>query len=175
MYAGVAAVGAEDAWHITCMEIEELTLEGTPFCGGTADIMKFFDQIPREVVYRIAERTRMPSRVLKAYREFQESLKIRNSLAGTLGKEYKKKNSIPQGCPLSMAITALLLRPWLVMVKEAGAQGCVLADDMLVLCEGPAHALIFEHVFDQAHLMVQDVGANLAPRKSYNFSSDDDM
>ena len=60
MYAGVAAMGAEDAWHLTCMEMEELSLEGTGFCGGTADIMKFFDQIPRELVYR-------PSRFARGY------------------------------------------------------------------------------------------------------------
>ena len=51
MFAGVSGQGAVDAWFQQAMDIEQMLLDGTPFCGGTADIHKFFDQIIRELVY----------------------------------------------------------------------------------------------------------------------------
>ena len=60
MFAGVPEMGAVDAWHKALANIEELKLKGIPFCGGVADIAKFFDQIRREVVYMVARHTGMP-------------------------------------------------------------------------------------------------------------------
>ena len=42
--------GATDAWYKVAVEFEHLKLKGEDFVGCTADIMKFFDQIVREVV-----------------------------------------------------------------------------------------------------------------------------
>ena len=137
MFAGVGCQGAEDAWYLAAMEIEHMTVGGDSYCGGTADIMKFFKQIPREVVYRIAERTGMPSRVLDTYRRFQEELKVRNSLVGTLGEEYKNRNSIPQGCPMSMMFVALIMRPWMSIMKQGGkVTPKLLADDIFLQASG---------------------------------------
>ena len=97
-----------------------MSLSDTAFCGGTADIMKFFDQIPRELVYEMCRIAGMPSRILHTYKVYQEGLKVRNSLAGTLGKPYKQKASLPQGCPLSIMLVALYMRPWLSLMEEAG-------------------------------------------------------
>ena len=44
MYAGAGKQGAEDAWYQTMVDLELLQLEGMAYCGGTADIMIFFDQ-----------------------------------------------------------------------------------------------------------------------------------
>ena len=43
MFAGVPGQGAVDAWYQALMYVEQMLLEGTPFCGGAADIHKFFD------------------------------------------------------------------------------------------------------------------------------------
>ena len=43
MFAGVPEMGAVDAWHTVLTRLEELKLDGTPFCGGVADIAKFFE------------------------------------------------------------------------------------------------------------------------------------
>ena len=48
--------------------------------------------------------------------------------------------SIPQGCPFSMAMIALLLRPWMQMMKEMGVTPRTLADDLMVWAEGEGHA-----------------------------------
>ena len=87
--------------------------------------------------------------MVNAYRAFLEEVQVHNSVAGGLGRGYKKPCSIPQGCPLSMAITALLMRPWILKMQELGATGRVLADDMLVVAEGPGHAMVFEQAFDE--------------------------
>ena len=81
-FAGVPGKGANDAWFEALTTIEGYKLEQQPFCGGVADIAKFFDQLRRLLVYKIAEAAGMPPRVLMAYKAFVENLKIYNSLAG---------------------------------------------------------------------------------------------
>ena len=59
----------------------------------------------------------MPPAVLDSYRKYQENLQVRNSIAGGLGRLYRKKTSIPQGDPFSMMFTALLMRPWIMEMR----------------------------------------------------------
>ena len=68
MYAGVPGRGAVDAWREVLTTVENLKLDGKNYCGGVADIAKLFDQIQREVVYRLAEAAGMPPQVLVAYK-----------------------------------------------------------------------------------------------------------
>ena len=73
-----------------------MKLRQVEYCGGTADIMKFFDQIPRQLVYEMCERAGMPKQIIGAYKAYQESLAVRNGISGALGKPYRKKASVPQ-------------------------------------------------------------------------------
>ena len=50
------------------IKVEHLSLQGVPFCGGTAHSMKVFEQIPRELAYRIAHETCLPVALLDDYR-----------------------------------------------------------------------------------------------------------
>lgn len=50
MFAGAPEMGATDAWHMALTRLEESKLNDIQFCGGVADIAKFFDQIRRKVV-----------------------------------------------------------------------------------------------------------------------------
>ena len=54
MHAGIPEMGAVDAWMQVLANIEDLKLDGQHYCGGTADIAKFFDQVRRQLVYTIA-------------------------------------------------------------------------------------------------------------------------
>ena len=45
MHAGVPEMGAVDAWMQVMTELESFKLDGKHYCGGAADIAKFFDQI----------------------------------------------------------------------------------------------------------------------------------
>ena len=83
MYAGTGGQGAEDAWYQTMADIEALNVAGDHYCGAAADIMKFFDQIIRELVYALAAVAGMPKRVLEPYKRFQEALMVYNSLANS--------------------------------------------------------------------------------------------
>ena len=60
IFAGVPGKGATDAWYEVLTKIEGLRLDQIPFCGGVADIAKFFDQLRRSLVYKLAETAGMP-------------------------------------------------------------------------------------------------------------------
>ena len=50
MYAGVPSKGAADAWHGALSLIENYKLSDQQYCGGVADVMKFFDQLRRDLI-----------------------------------------------------------------------------------------------------------------------------
>ena len=109
MFAGIPGQGAVDAWYQALMDVEQMLLEGTPFCGGAADIHKFFDQIQRDLVYQLLQTSGMPEPIITAYKNFLENLKVYNSIGGCVGHKYTRQCGIPQGCPLSMTVVALLM------------------------------------------------------------------
>ena len=45
-----------------------------------------------------------------------------------MGTAYRAEMGIPQGDPLSMMIVAMLMRPWLQMMKQENVQAKILAD-----------------------------------------------
>ena len=71
MFAGVPEMGAVDAWMEVLTMLEGYKLDGKHYCGGTADIAKFFDQIRRELVYKLLEASGMPRPVFNAYKSSQ--------------------------------------------------------------------------------------------------------
>ena len=136
IYAGIEGKGAADAAYATALEIEHCRVTGTRYTGGAADIYKCFDQVRRDIVYRILEEAGMPTKVVHAYRSFQEALTVRNTVAGGLGEPYLKPTAIPQGDPMSMVITALLLRPWVKQMQRHGVKPRILADDLQLMAQG---------------------------------------
>eukprot|EP00973_Karenia_brevis_P030818 4250662-Karenia_brevis.AAC.1 len=61
-------------------------------------------------------------------------------IGSTLGKEHQHACSIPQGCPFSMAFIALLMKPWINIMREANLEPRVLADDLFFYASGESHA-----------------------------------
>ena len=82
----------------------------------------------------------MPKEVLHAYMAFLNNIKVRNTVAGGLGEEYEKRTSIPQGDPMSMAVIALLMRAWIIKMKQLGVSPRLLADDPQIVSTGGRHA-----------------------------------
>ena len=108
-------------------------MAGVGFCGGTADLAKCFDQVNKELVYELAHAAGMPGSILDAYRRFQEGIIVHNTIVGGIGRGFQRKTSIPQGCPLSMMMMALLMRPWAIKVRATGMMRTrILADDILL-------------------------------------------
>ena len=110
----------EATYHIgTQLELAELL--GRHIAGGAIDISKFFDQMPRQLIYMLARCGGMPTPIVEAYRRYQEALQMRNTIAGGIGKPYTKVVGIPQGDPLSMLFAALILRAWAEMIRKEEA------------------------------------------------------
>ena len=136
MYAGISGQGAVDAWYNLLLELELTDLQGVPYCGGTADMQKFFDQIQRDILYRTAKIGGMPRHILRAYASMAESLQAHNSIDGCIGRPHTRRCGIPQGCPLSMMFVALHMRPWLKQMEQLEITAKILADDVIVTAKG---------------------------------------
>ena len=149
-------------------DIEIMDLNGTQFCGGTADIHKFFDQILRPLVYKLAELAGMPQQILSAYSRFLEGLRVYNSLAGGVGHAYSRQCGIPQGCPFSMMMVALIMRPWVRLMVLMGTTPRVLADDVLIIAVGKKLLGKYARALNATHQYLHDLGAKIAPAKSFN-------
>ena len=102
---------------------------------------------------------------------FINNIKVRNTIAGGLGEEYQKKTSIPQGDPMSMAVIALLMRAWIVEMKQLAVSPRLLADDLQLISTGSRHANNFELAYNRTHLHLEEMGAKIAPQKCSTFSS----
>ena len=173
MHAGVPGLGATDAWHDALTNLEELKIEREDFSGAVADIAKFFDQIRRRLVYYLAGAAGMPRPVLHAYRAYIEQLRMYNCVAGGIGAPYRRRCGIPQGCPFSMMMVALIMRPWIALMRALGkAVMCyILADDVLILTKGEQMVPKLAEAINTTHLYLQRMGAKVAPDKSFNFST----
>lgn len=138
MHAGVHEMGAVDAWHKALNNIEEVKINATPFCGGVADIAKFSDRRRRRrgIVYKMASAAGMPTMILRAYEAYIENLLLYNCHAGGVGRPHRRKCCVPQGCPFSIMMVALMMRPWISYMRAFGGVQClILADDILIVAE----------------------------------------
>ena len=165
-------MGAVDAWHDVLTTLEEYKLNGKHFIGGVADIAKFFDQIRREMVFKVCRAAGMPEGIARAYEEYISNLKVYNCLAGGMGTPYRRRCGIPQGCPLSMTVVALIMRPWIMIMRTYAGISCfILADDVLILGTGLKMLSNFSKALNATHEYLHLMGAKVAPDKSYNFAS----
>ena len=154
------------------MEFEDLNSKGITVTGASADLTKAFDEIQRELLYTLLRKGGFPERVLRAYVNFQENLLVYNAVGQGLGLPYHRPCSIPQGCPLSMAFMAFIMRPWVMKMNHLGAKPRVLADDIMVSIAGAGSFDRFVPIFNDTLQYCKDLGARVAPDKSFTFSTD---
>ena len=112
-----------------------------------------------------------PNEMLDAYYRYLEDFKLYDSIGGGIGQPYSRPCGIPQGCPFSMMVTALILRPWIKLMRNRRTRPRVLADDMLIAAHGEEHLHAFKAALDETHYYPSRMCARLAPDKSVNFSS----
>ena len=93
----------------------------------------------------------MPEKILKTYEKFLEKLKVRNPIIGGMGTQYERPTGIPQGGPLSMMVTAMIMTPCTIQMKEAAVKPRILADYLQILARGPRRLEHFEFAFDATH------------------------
>ena len=124
------------------------------------------------MLYQVAAAAGMPRGVLTAYKAYLEALLLYNMLAGGVGAPHKRLCGIPQGCPLSMAMVALIMRPWIILMRSISGIKCfILADEVLILAQGQHMLGQFTKALNSTHDFLQAMGAKVAPTKSYNFAS----
>ena len=89
-----------------------------------------------------------------------------------IGIPRKDRCSIPQGCPFSMTMVALLFRPWVMLMQEQGVTPRVLADDLLILTHGTGHRARTVKTVEMSIEFFDDIGAKVAENKCFTFASD---
>ena len=71
-----------------------------------------------------------------------------------------------------MAMVALLMRPWILVMRTYEGVVCsILADDVLILGTGTQMARNFATALDATHSFLHLMGAKVAPTKSFNFAT----
>ena len=171
MFAGVPGRGAEEGWYLTSLCIELARLEGRHITGGSADVMKCFDQIQRPLLYELLRMSGLPSDFVNLYQDMLDNLQVVNNISGYIGEPHRHPCGIPQGCPLSMTFIGLLFRPWILRMQQLGVTPRVLADDILITAEGNNQYIDFCAGYDATIEYVTDIGGKLAPDKSVLFST----
>jgi len=78
----------------------------------------------------------------------------------------------PQGCPFSMAMVALIMRPWIMILRTLhGIRTYILADDVLSIATGEGMIGRIAEALNKTREYLHMMGAKVAPDKSYNFAS----
>ena len=149
------------------MVLEDLKLDSKHYCGGTADIAKFFDQVRRLLVYEVAKAAGMPDPILKTYQNYLDNLHVYNCLAGGIGRPYLRRCGIPQGCPFSMCMVAIIMRPWCILMRKCGGtRSYILADDVFIVATGSDMANNFATALDTTHEYLHHMGPTSHRRKA---------
>ncbi len=170
--AGVPGKGATDGWYKTALILEQARANNLLFAGGSVDIYKCFDQLNRQLVYALAKQAGMPERVLQAYSRYLEGLQVQFQVGNTIGRLHHDRASLPQGCPFSMTMVALLTKPWVSIMKQAQVSPRCLADDLMIIATGHNHQARYINAMQQSKQFFTDIGARIADNKCFSFAGD---
>ena len=135
-------------------------------------MFKCFDQINRELLYAVAKEAGMPPRILDTYFRYINDINVRFQVGQRIGPGHKDRCSIPQGCPYSMGMIALLMVPWVNLIKEVGVEPRVLADDLMFSIAGPERRGLTVKAMQLSRKFFADLGAKVAVNKCFTFASD---
>ena len=123
---------------------------------GMADIWKCFDQVVPLLAHSILAIAGVPAPTLGAYSRMMNNVTVVNSLSIGIGEPYRRHCSIPQGCPWSMMILALLVRPWIHTIEACtAAVPRALADDFCLWAQ-ECRACITQQADDSESAMRED-------------------
>ena len=100
--------------------------------AGPLDICKCFDQIIPLLIDLVLHIRGLPWRVLGLYVRMMRGVQVVNMLPQGAGKPYRRRRSIPQGCPFSMIHIAVLLRPWISSNRGSAMIPPTLCYDLLL-------------------------------------------
>jgi len=172
VFSGAPGRGAQDAWLNTALAMELNLSAGLNVAGGSIDVYKCFDQINRDLLLKVAQDAGMPVRIIEPYFRYINNLNIRFQVGQRIGPGHRDRCSIPQGCPFSMTMIALLMVPWVNLMHEVGAEPRVLADDLLFSIAGAERRGLTVKAMQASRQFFADLGAKVAVNKCFTFASD---
>ena len=70
-----------------------------------------------------------------------------------------------------MMIVALLMRPWIMLMKELNVEPKVLADDAMIIAKGSRMIKRLARALNGTHSYLHGMGAKVAPSKCFNFAT----
>ncbi len=164
--------GAFGGWYKTAIFLEQAIASNLLVAGGAIDIYKCFDQLNRQLIYTRAKQAGMPARILQAYSNYLEGMQVQFQVGDTIGRMHQDRASLPQGCPFSMTMVALLFKPWVSMMHEAKVTPRCLADDLLIFATGNQHQSRYINAMNTSKQYFADIGARIADRKCFSFAGD---
>ncbi|CAE7294281.1 unnamed protein product [Symbiodinium sp. CCMP2592] len=102
-------------WQLEAL-IELSCMEGTELCGFSTDIVKAFNALPREPIWRIAAQIGFPSSVLIPWRNFLGRFERRFLIRQCVSEPLLSTAGFPEGCALSttaMNVACLIFHSYL--------------------------------------------------------------
>ena len=116
----------------------------------------------RPLIYQLAAMAGLPLGILAPYRTYLETSQAHFQFGKCIGLPHRTRTSIPQGCPFSMVMIALLTLPWIHLMQHATALPRVLADDLLFTAIGEDCDAVLAHAFRLTADFMDRAGARLA-------------
>ena len=115
----------------------------------------------------------MPTRILEPYMRYIDNLEIRFQIGRKVRRTHRDVCSIPQGCPFSMAMVALLILPWVNQMRKLGVKPRCLADDLMITARGYGHKARCIRAMHASREYFIAIGAKIAENKCFTFASDE--
>ena len=147
---------------------EEAEILGEPWITTLLDYVKYFDTIPWSILWPLARHWGCPEPLLRASSSFYVNLESRFKFGGHLGPQFRRTNSIAQGCPLAMLWANVFGTLWARTMsnKAPNAKIGVFVDDKTITArsrDGWLHAMKITNAFDTAVGHIPNMGKKQGP------------
>ncbi len=87
------------------------------FAIMSLDLEKAFDRVKLAFLWKCLEKMNFPTQFIEVLKALYKNAKSRILINGTLTREIRIKNSVRQGCPLSMALFVIYIEPLIQMIN----------------------------------------------------------
>ncbi len=115
----------------------------------------------------------MPTRILRASSNYINNIQVQFQVGNIVGQPHRDKASLPQGCPFSMCMVALLMKPWLSIMHEDKVTPRCLADDLMIIATGHEHQSRYIQAMNHSRTFFLDIRAKIADKTCFSFAADE--
>ena len=169
MYGGIADAEAAMAALETALEVEEAFLDQSTLLAAFLDYSKFFDILPWELLWPLALHWGAPWQIINAMKAFYIQLTSAFKIGNHFGPEWRRVNSIAQGCPLSIMWANMVGALWakVLSLEVPDVRKNVFVDDKSLRTNS---RMAFERAFVINEKFDKICGQNLNWKKVFGFA-----